>query len=400
MSFSRKFFSGNRDALATLLPGHLIILTAHSLVQSAADLAFPFRQDGSFWYFSGLDEPDLILTIDSDSGESAVYLPSQNDYQKEWDGAHNKNDMQMTSGVDEIRFKSDLNRILNKAMKQGKKIGYLPPLPDRVEPYGFYANPARKHLEASLLDAGISKDDLVDVRKQVARLRQVKQPEELQAIKEAINITGKALSEIKSQLNSFNNEKDIERALSAAYYSRGADGHAFQPIIANAKNAATIHYEKNNAKLQEGLILLDVGAQYAGYASDISRTWSIGAPSERQQELWSACLEIQEYAIALLGPGVTIREYQKKTEAFAEKQFKKLKCSMASKPFPHGFSHFMGIDVHDAGLYDEPLVPGSVITVEPGIYLPDEGIGMRVEDNVLITENGVEILSKNIPKLL
>ena len=95
-----------------------------------------------------------------------------------------------------------------------------------------------------------------------------------------------------------------------------------------------------------------------------------------------------------------IREYQKQLEAEAEKVFKRLGCSMAGKPFPHGFSHFLGLDPHDAGLYHEPLVPGSVITVEPGIYLPDEGIGVRVEDNVLITENGIQILSKNIPKLL
>lgn len=400
MIFTKQFFLGNRDALAALLPGHLIVLTAHSLLQSAADLSFPFRQDSSFWYFTGIDEPDMLLTIDCDSGESALYLPEQNDYQKEWDGEHDKNKLKKTSGIDEIRFKSDLNPILEQAKKQGQKIGYLPPLPDRVEPYGFYANPARKHLEMLLLDNGVSKDELVDVRKQVAKLRQVKQQPELDAIQKAIDITGKSLVEIKDKLSEFKNEGEVEKALTAAYYINGADGHAFQPIVASGKNAAIIHYEKNNAQLKDGLILLDVGAQYAGYASDISRTWSIGAPTKRQQELWDVCLDIQKYAMGLLGPGVKIREYQKQVEAYAEKQFKRLKCSMAGKPFPHGFSHFMGLDVHDAGLYEEPLMPGSVITVEPGIYLPDENIGVRVEDNVLITETSIEILSKNIPKLL
>lgn len=203
-------------------------------------------------------------------------------------------------------------------------------------------------------------------------------------------------------MGDYKNEKDIERAISIGFLKSKSDGHGFDPIIASGKNAATLHYTKNNQSLnKDSLVLLDIGTKVNGYASDISRVWSIGGkPSKRQQEIWQACLDIQETAFSLLKPGVMMREYQKQVEKQANTIFKKLGCSMAGKPFPHGFSHFLGFDVHDAGDYTVPLEKGMVITVEPGIYLTDEGIGVRVEDDVLITEKGIKILSQHIPKVL
>jgi Xaa-Pro aminopeptidase len=399
--FTAQFFSGNRERLIEALPGHLLVFSAHSLVQSAADMAFPLRQDSSFYYLTGLNEPDLVLTIDTDSGESTIYLPEQNDYQKEWDGSFDQKELQSTSGISEIRVKADLNPLLKKAYKEQRKIGYLPPLPERVEPYGFYANPARRLLENTIIEAtGINAKELVDVRRAVSRLRQIKQQVEIDAIQTAIDVTGKTLQQVRDKLDSYSTEKDVERALSAGFLLNGGDGHSFHPIVANGKHAATIHYEKNNAKLEDGLLLMDVGTSVNGYASDISRTWAIGKPTPRQQEIWAACLEIQEKGFAMLRPGIMMHEYQKQLEAEADKVFRRLGCSMAGQPFPHGFSHFLGLDPHDAGIYDEPLIEGSVVTVEPGIYLQDEGIGVRVEDDVLITKNGIEILSKSIPKVL
>lgn len=405
MSFEAAFFKGNREKISEELGGHFLVIAGNSLVQSSADLTFPFRQDSSFWYFTGLNEPDLVLTINCGSGESTIYLPGQNDYQKEWDGALDKNHIKLQSGVNHVLQRSDLRKNVAEALRAGMKIGYLPAIGDdrgRVEPYGFYANPARKNVVAELLAKvrPLQKKDLVDVRKDVARLRQVKQPVELEAIKKAIAVTAQSLENVKERLADFDSEKDIEQAITAEFFTNGGDGHAYQPIVANEVNAATIHYVKNDAKLTRGLVLLDVGAEVDGYASDISRTWSIGEPSKREREVWDACIDIQQRALEILGPGVKIREYQKEVEAYAEEVTKTLKCSMAGQPFPHGFSHFMGLDVHDAGLYDEPLQPGSVLTVEPGIYLADEKIGVRVEDNILITEEGIEVLSRNIPKSL
>jgi len=402
--FTAEFFIGNRAKLANALPGHLLVLTANSLMQSTADMSFPYRQDSSFWYLCGLADPDVLLVIDTNVGTSAIYLPNKNDYQSEWDGSFDTEEIKKSSGVDEIRFKPDFANDLKKLIKMNKKIkiGYMPPLPERVEPYGFYANPARRLVEEKLTEISSQKtEELVDIRRDIARLRQIKQSVELRAIQKAINITGDSLKVVKKQLKSLKTEKEAENKLTSEFLLRGSEGHAFQPIVAAGKNAAVIHYEKSRSVIGENdLVLFDVGAQVDGYTADISRVYCPGSPTERHQQLWSACLEIQQFAFSELGPGVNMSEYQKKVEEYANSTFVKIGCSMAGQPFPHGFSHFMGLDVHDAGVYDEPLQPGSVITVEPGIYLSDEGIGVRVEDDVLITETGIEILSKNIPKVL
>ena len=402
--FTAKFFIGNRAKIASALPGHFLVLTANSLMQSAADMSFPLRQDSSFWYLCGVDEPDALMVIDTYTGKSTIYLPNKNDYQNEWDGSFDTEEIKKSSGVDEIRFKSDFATDLKKILKKYKdsKIGYMPPLPERVEPYGFYANPARRLLEQQLTEiTSLKTEELVDIRKDIARLRQIKQPVELKAIQKAIDVTGESLEVVRNQLKSLKTEKEAENLLASEFLLRGSEGHAFQPIVATGKNAAVLHYEKSQSLIgKNDLVLFDVGAQVDGYAADISRVYCSGSPTVRQQELWGACLDIQQFAFSELGPGVNMSEYQKKVEEYANSTFVKIGCSMAGQPFPHGFSHFMGLDVHDAGVYDEPLQPGSVITVEPGIYLSDEGIGVRVEDDVLITETGIEILSKNIPKVL
>jgi Xaa-Pro aminopeptidase len=145
---------------------------------------------------------------------------------------------------------------------------------------------------------------------------------------------------------------------------------------------------------------LDVGAEYLGYSADISRTWSVGNATKRQVDVYQAVLELQDKAFNMLKPGVYVREYQELMEKEAISVVAKLGASFVGDKFPHGFSHFLGIDVHDAGDYEQPLQENSVITVEPGIYLPIEGIGVRIEDDVRITKNGIEILSKNIPRVL
>ncbi len=383
------------------LPGHLLVISAHSALQYSADTAYPFRQDSNFWYLCGINEPDLLLVIDTDAGDVALLFPDLNDYQKEWDGIPNNDKLKLTSGINSFLQRSDLRKKVKKAMKARLTIGYLAPAPKRIEPYGFYANPARRILEEELLDFGVEKDSLADIRLSIARLRQIKQPVELEAIQTAIDITADTMAEIKANLRSFQTEKDVERALSAGFLLRGGDGHSFSSIVASGKNAATIHYEKNSSHIAtDSLLLIDIGINYRGYASDIARAWSIGTLSERQKDIYQATLELQNKAFNMIKPGINLREYQEAMDLEADKVFKKLKCSMAGKKFPHGFSHFLGLDAHDAGDYDAPLAEGSVITVEPGIYLPDEGIGVRVEDDVLITRNGIKNLSVNIPRTL
>lgn len=390
------FFTNNRKKLASKLPNSIIVVSAHSSVQFSADIPYPFRQDSNFWYLCGINEPDLVLLINTSSGHTKILLPEQNDYQVEWDGENKSDEFTKISGITHFGNIKNLRSELKAAKKKGLKIGYLAPLPEIVEPYGFYANPARRRVESVIKEV---EPKPTDIRADIARMRQVKQSSEITLIKRAIDITAAGLDHVKTNLGSCETEKDIERALSAQFYIHGGDGHGFEPIIASGKNAATIHYMKNNSKIHNNsMLLLDVGAQSGGYAADISRVWSVGTPSKRQREVYETLLDIQNTALTILKPGVTIREFQEKVESYAFK--KQEEIGVKKERYPHGISHFLGFDVHDAGDYEMPLADGMVLTVEPGIYLPKEGIGVRIEDDVLITKNGITVLSENIPKHL
>lgn len=379
------------------LPDSLIILSANACLQQSADLAFPFRQDSSFWYLSGINEPDILLVIDTKKGTSTLLIAEQNDYQIEWDGAVETEGYQKISGITLFSSQNELKHLIEDAKKRGLTICSVRPAEERVEPYGFYANPARRLLYAQLETCGVKEPK--DIRLQLAQLRQIKQEPELRALQRAIDITGDVLSDVKAKLSRFKTEKDVERAITAGFYSAGGDGHAYEPIVASGKNASTIHYNKNNEALAKGhLLLLDVGAQSEGYAADISRAWAVGHPTKRQKEVYDAVCELQEQAFSLLKPGVYLKEYQEEMEKRAAKTIEKL--GKSPRPFPHGFSHFLGLDVHDAGDYSSPLQPGTVLTVEPGFYFSDESIGVRVEDDILITKSGYINLSERIPKLL
>lgn len=396
--FDSQFFIANRQKLAMQLPNAVIFIAAHSQLQYSADVAYPFRQDSNFWYLTGLNTPDAVMVIDTSATTTTLLMPTQNDYQKEWDGTMQTDQLRTMSGITQFGTTSDIQKIVRTAIKQKRRICYMAPAATIVEPYGFYSNPSRKTLENELRKYT---KQIEDIRPVIARLRMVKQQCELEAIQSAINVTANALSEVKTVLPSLKNEKDIERLLSARFHEN-ADGHSFKPIVASGAHAAVIHYEQNNAPLSEdGLVLLDVGASFQGYAADISRVWSYAKkPSSRQVDVWNACLAIQHKAFSLLKPGVYLKEYQQEVEKEVQKQCKTLNCSMVGKKYPHGFSHFMGLDVHDAGDYTMALEENIVLTVEPGIYLPDEGIGVRVEDDVIITKHGIRILSKHIPQIL
>jgi Xaa-Pro aminopeptidase len=270
----------------------------------------------------------------------------------------------------------------------------------------MYINPAKIRFAKKLKSH--TKDKLVDARSTFAHIRSIKSATEIQAIRTAVAITQQSLDELRSQLAHMKNERDIEVLLTYEFMKRGAEGHAYDPIIASGIHATTIHYDKNNGPLaNDELVLLDVGAAYNGYAADISRTWAVGnKATSRQQELFDVVHDVQQYAMSLLRPGTVLREYEAKVRDYMNTHLARVGLmqvgdkSASTHYFPHLCSHFLGLDVHDAGVYDEPLQAGMVLTVEPGLYVPEESIGIRLEDNVLITSTGIENLSKDIPSTL
>jgi len=280
--------------------------------------------------------------------------------------------------------------------------------PAYVELYGLYTNPARATL-VTRLKAQRRELALLDVNAHLGRLRMVKQPPELAAIQSAIDITIKTMKESlrPAKLRRYAFEYELEAELGRGFRRRGAQRHAFEPIVAGGPRACTLHNVANNGTLSaDELLVVDVGAEVSHYAADITRTVSLSQPSRRQQAVHAAVLDVQRFAFGLLKPGTLIKDYEQQIEHYMGEKLRELGLlktithAAVRKFYPHATSHFLGLDVHDAGDYERPLEPGVVMTVEPGIYIPREGIGVRIEDDVLITPKGIKILTDKLSRNL
>lgn len=403
-SFSPEFFANNRAQLrASLGADALIVLTANGALQRNADTTYPFRQDSNFWYLTGLDEPDLVLVINS--SEEYLIAPKKTSHQVVFDGALNKVQLSSISGIAQLKDAKAGWQQLGGLLKRNKKVATLLSAPAYIERSGFYTNPARSRLIEQMRGA-LKSLDLVDIRLELARLRMVKQPAELAAIEQAALLSAKALSQIKSALPKFEFEYQVAAELDRAF-GRAGYSHAYQPIVAGGQNACTLHYIANSSKLTaDSLLLIDAGAEVSHYAADLTRTYSLSRPTPRQTAIHQTVCEIADYALGLLKPGMLLKDYEKRVERYVGQQLKKLNLIKTINKanirhyYPHATSHFLGLDVHDSADYKQPLQAGMVLTVEPGIYNRAEGIGVRVEDDVVITKNGLNVLSQSLSRSL
>ncbi len=406
--FGSEFFAGNRERLRQLFTGTApIVVTANGLLQQATSEPYRFNQDGSFWYLTGIDEPDLVLVMDK--GKEYLIVPGREASREAFDGALEFEALGRRSGIATILGEKEGWKQLESRVKKVRHVATLAANPPYIEGLGMYANPARAALIKRLKDMN-SEVELLDLRQHVSRMRMVKQPLELEALQVAIDTTIATLKEVTRplQLAKYAYEYEVEADISRGFRRRGADGHSFWPIVAGGGRACVLHNMHNNAPLaSDELLTIDVGAQSHHYSADITRTVSLNdKPSRRQQAVHMAVQEAQDYAYSLLKPGVIIPEYEKQMEQFLGEKLRELgliksiEHDLVRRYFPHATSHFLGIDVHDSGDYEHPLEAGVVLTVEPGIYIPEEELGVRIEDDVLITETGCEILSSKLPREL
>lgn len=398
--FSSDFFINNRKNLQEAVDAKLIAVSANGLLQRSADTTFQFRQDSNFWYLCGVEEPDFVLVITVD--ETFLIAPKRDDHRDLWDGSIDKKLIKETSGIDQILEHHEGWTRLDMLLRKYKKVHTITPAEAYYDHFGFYANPARGVLLASM--SKHRKLEQVDIRKNIARLRQIKHPVEIMAIRHAIDMTAKSLRSVNKKLSSYKYENHIVADLTRDFIRNGADGHAYQPIIASGINATTIHYIKNDQKVEEGdLVLMDVGAEYSNYSADITRTYAASKPTKRQTEVYQSVKKVQQYAFDSLRPGCDMKKYEQDVDKFMAVELKKLKLiddtsdkKKLKKYYPHLTSHFLGLDTHDAADYEKPISAGMVLTVEPGIYIPEEGIGIRIEDDVLVTDTGIEVLSSGL----
>jgi Xaa-Pro aminopeptidase len=401
--FSSQFFETNRQKLRQAFKDDVpIVIVANGLVQRGADSSYAFSQDANFWYLTGIDEPDLLLVIDSN--QEYLIVPSRSGVRETFDGALAIEQLSQRSAIKNIYDDQVGWAKLQTRLKKSKKAVTVAPPPAYVEQYGLYTNPARSNLVMKL-QAGSAEVELLDAGQALARLRMIKQPAEIKVIQAAIDITGASLQAAAkpSRLNKYKFEYELEAAIRAGFRSRGASGDSFEPIVAGGKNACTLHNVANNSPFKIGdLILADVGAEVEHYAADITRVYAPTKPTARQRAVYAAVQEVQKFAMSQLKPGILSKEYEQSIEQFMGQQLRQLKLikdithDNVRQFYPHSTSHFLGLNVHDIGDYTQPLQAGIVMTVEPGIYIPAEDIGIRLEDDVLITDNGVKVLSKNI----
>ncbi|HVI60934.1 MAG TPA: Xaa-Pro aminopeptidase [Candidatus Saccharimonadales bacterium] len=403
--FTSEFFAANRARLRELFTGTApIVMTANGLLQRGADSPFSFAQDANFWYLTGIDEPDVVLVMDRD--KEYLIVPGRDENRQAFDGAVDSQSLSRRSGIQEIYDDREGWEQLEGRLKKVKHVATLTPPPAYVEYYALYTNPARAALVARL-KAGREDLALLDLTPHLIRMRMVKQPAELAAIQKAIDITAASLRQATrpAQLAKYAYEHELEAAVAHGFRRRGARGHAFEPIVAGGQRACTLHNVANDGALAAGeLVILDVGAEVEHYAADLTRTVSLGRASRRQESVHAAVLEAQRFAFGLLKPGVLLKDYQQEIEHFLGEKLRELGLiktishDSVRRYCPHAVSHFLGLNVHDIGDYDRPLEPGVVLTVEPGIYIAEEGLGVRIEDDVLITERGCKILSDKLPR--
>ena len=375
--------------------GAFMVVTGYSEMQQSHDMAAPFIQEGNFWYLTGIEAPDWWLIIEG-SGKSFAVAPEIDDVKQTFDGSLDPMRAKAISGVDRVISRGEAQGII-RASSRGHSIAYTVDQPKYIREHaGFHLNPAQHELR-QLLER--TYPSVKDCSRELATLRTIKQPEEIKLITHAIKITTDAFKTMKAELSQYKHEYEAEAKLTHEIRRVGASGHAYAPIVAGGAHACTLHYVANDALLtKKSLLLFDVGAKYGGYAADISRTYAAGMPTKRALEVHDAVREAQAAIISLMKPGLGFVEYQKHVDDIMGQALTKLSLDPEKLHdyMPHAIGHGLGIDVHDTLAGYDSLQPGMVLTVEPGIYLPEEGIGVRIEDDILITENGHKNLSGSL----
>ncbi len=393
----KNFFKNNQQRIANVLSDGLIVLTAYAAMQRGNDASFRFEQEANFWYLTGIEAPDWWVIIEGKSHKSWLVAPEVDTIHDIFDGSISHDRAKKISGVDEVITEKEAVILLRDLSQKYDTVYTLGKDPSSKY-YDFVVNPSQENMQKRLKKLF---RNVEDCRLGIAKLRAIKQPEEIEYMEKAINLTADAFSHVKKKLPQLKYEYEVEAEFSYMFRKNGSKGHAYDPIVAGAKNACTLHYSDNNSQLKpRSLLLIDIGARIGGYAADITRTYSIGTPTDRQTEVHKAVERAHSRIISLLRPGLLVSEYHDSVDEIMKSTLEGL--GLLKKPddyrryFPHAISHGLGIDVHDSLGRPEEFLPGMVITVEPGIYIPEEAIGVRIEDDILITEGGHRNLSKSL----
>ena len=378
-----------------------------------ADCCYPFRQNSDFFYLSGIDQEQSILLLFPNSPDpkfkEVLFIRETDEHTKVWEGEkYSKAEARKVSGIQTVYWTKEYETLLQWLAAECTYLYLNNNENDRAK-NEVISRDARLTPQTKKLFPGVRVERSAPI---MVSLRQIKSKAEIALIQEACAITEKAFRRSLSFIKPNVWEYEIEAEVSHEFTINRANGHAYSPIIASGKNSCVLHYVNNNQQCKKGdLILMDFGAEYANYASDLTRTVPVsGKFSKRQKAVYNAVLRVLREASKLLVVGNTFDNYNAAVRTIMEKELVDLKLITTAdikkqdpqnpalrKYFMHGISHFMGLDVHDLGDRQQKFKAGMVFTCEPGIYIPEESIGIRLENDVLIGVKGPQDLMKNIP---
>jgi Xaa-Pro aminopeptidase len=407
-------FIENRERfMKEMKPNSIAIFNSNDEVPSNGDALYRFQQNSDLYWLCGIEQEDSMVILFPDSPDpkykEVLVLVRPNEQKEKWDGKRLRaEEGKKISGIKTVIWLDTLDSLLQQWIHLADNIYLNTNENDRkassIETRDYrYAQQIKQRFPAHQYERSA---------KIMTRLRAIKTQYEVDVVKKAIEITGKTFRRLLRFIKPGVMEYEIEAEIFHEFLRNRAKGEAYGSIIASGDRARTLHYLFNNGECRDGeLILMDFGANYGGYAADLTRTVPVnGKFTERQREVYDACLHLHNYAKSLLKPGITINDYHENVGDEATKTFLKIgllkeedvknedKENRAYRKYLyHGISHHLGLDVHDLGTKVEPLKPGTLLTVEPGIYIEDEQMGIRIENNVWITRDGNIDLMKDIP---
>lgn len=407
------YIANRKKYVEQLKPNSIALFVSNDILPTNADGSFGFVQNSDLLYLSGIDQEDTILMLFPDVKDGrtkeVLFIRETSELIAIWEGAKlTKEQAREASGIENIYWHHEFDKVFKAFVFQAEHI------------YLNSNEHTRRYIDMETAEMRFNKK----IREQfplhtiqrsapiMHRIRSIKHPLEVEQIQKACDITEKGFRRLLQFVKPGVMEYEIEAELIHEFVRNRSRGFAYGPIIASGSNACVLHYVENNKACKDGdVILLDVAAEYANYASDMTRAIPVsGRYTKRQKEVYNAVLRVMKAATKMLVVGNTFEKYNKAVGDLMTEELLQLGLLKSDevknqnpawpaykKYFMHGTSHFLGLDVHDVGFFYEPMKAGMVFTCEPGIYIPEENLGIRLENNILITETGNDDLMKNIP---
>lgn len=386
----------------------LLIIHSGIAPKKSADQKYPFNVNRNFYYLTGIDQEDsyLVLAKGADLEKEYLFIEPYSKLKALWEGEVLSFDVaKEISQVDQVIGNTKLINQISTFLSptRGAIFGEIKNVYFDLEKLNLTEDDSVAHKLAIKLNKNYPYLNIETITAHLSYLRSIKDESEVALIQQAIDITEEAIINLYQNAEPGLTENQIE-----AFYNFVLNWHgvtpSFDTIAASGVNGTVLHYSKNNDLTQDGdLILFDLGVSFRNYCSDISRTFPVnGKFTKRQKEIYEIVLHTNKEVIKMLKPGVTFKEFNEYAEKLLAEGLMKIgkieRKEELRQYYYHSIGHFLGLDVHDVGDYTRPFEKGQILTVEPGLYLADENIGIRIEDNILITEDGYINLSENIPK--